>query len=77
MRETALFEAHSSHVLALLFTRDSRLLVSAGMDNLVRLWSVPGWRLVSTFEGHANSVNSISLAPDEKVLASGSTDTTA
>ena len=77
MNEPTIFEAHSSYVLELLFTRDSQTLVSAGMDNVVKLWSVPDWELVRTFEGHANSVNSIALSPDEKTLATGSTDTTA
>ena len=70
------FEAHSSYVLNLLFTPDSKTLVSAGMDNLVKLWSAPSWELIRAFEGHANSVNSISLSPDGDTLASGSTDAT-
>jgi WD40 repeat protein len=76
MREHAVFEAHSSYVLGLLFSRDGRTLVSAGMDNVVKLWSVPDWTPVRTFEGHANSINSISLSPDGRTLATGSTDAT-
>ena len=41
MNEPTIFEAHSSYVLELLFTRNSRTLVSASMDNMVNLWSVP------------------------------------
>ena len=44
MNEPTIFEAHSSYVLELLFTRDSQTLVSAGMDNVVKLWSVPKLR---------------------------------
>jgi WD40 repeat protein len=44
MKESTVFEAHSSYVLGLLFTRNSRTLVSAGMDNIVKLWSVPDWK---------------------------------
>ena len=57
MDEVTIFEAHGSYVLGLLFTGDSQTLVSAGMDNIVRLWSVPDWARLRTFEGHANSVN--------------------
>jgi len=39
------------------------------MGNVVKLWSVPDWELIRTFEGHANSVNSFSLFPDGKTLA--------
>ena len=76
MRESTVFEAHSSYVLGLEFTPDNQALISAGMDNVVKAWAVPDWALVSTLEGHANSVNSISLSPDGKTLATGSTDTT-
>lgn len=68
------FPAHSSYVLGLTFTGDSQILVSTGMDNVVKLWSVPDWRLVRTFQGHENSVNSFSLSPDETRLATGSSD---
>ena len=44
MNEATIFEAHSSYVLELLFTRNSRTLVSACMDNVVKLWSVPKLR---------------------------------
>jgi len=44
MNEPTIFEAHSSYVLELLFTHDSQTLVSAGMDNAVKLWSVPELR---------------------------------
>jgi len=76
MQEPAIFEAHSSYVLGLRFTGDSRALISAGMDNVVKLWSVPDWELIRTFEGHGNSVNSFSLSPDETTLATGSSDNT-
>jgi WD40 repeat protein len=66
--------AHSSYALDLLFTPDSGTLISAGMDNVIKLWSVPDWKLTHVFEGHANSVNSLALSPDGQTLASGSTD---
>jgi len=76
MKELTVFEAHSSYVLALLFTQDTKTLISAGMDNVIHLWSVPDWTLISSFEGHANSANSLSLSPNENILASGSSDQT-
>lgn len=76
MTEASVFVAHDSYVLDLLFTPDSQTLVSAGMDNLVKLWSLPDWALARTLEGHSHSVNSISLASDGATLATGSTDAT-
>jgi WD40 repeat protein len=68
------FEAHASYVLRLLFTQDGQTLISSGMDNTVKLWSVPDWSLVRILEGHTNSVNSIALSPDGCMLVTGSTD---
>ncbi len=76
MREHLVFEAHSSYALGVLFTPDGQTLVSAGMDSLIKLWSVPEWQPIKTLQGHENSVNSLSLSPDGKTLASGSTDAT-
>lgn len=76
MREHLVFEAHSSYALGVLFTPGGETMISAGMDGLIKLWAVPGWKPVGTLQGHENSVNALSLSPDGKVLASGSTDAT-
>jgi len=76
MKEVNILEAHSSYVLKLRFTGDSRTLISSGMDNLVKLWSVPDWGSSGSFSGHLNSVNSFDLSPDETLLATGSSDQT-
>ncbi len=76
MNRVARFEAHTSYVLDLLFTADSQMLISAGMDNVAKIWSVPDWTLMRVLEGHDKSVNSMSLSPDGRVLATGSTDAT-
>jgi WD40 repeat protein len=72
----AVIDAHGRHAQAVRFTRDGKLLVSAGQDACVRLWSVPGFKTIRAFEGHQNSVNSLSFSPDEKMLATGSSDRT-
>ena len=46
------------------------------MDNVVKLWSLPNWEHLGTFGGHTKSVNSLSLSPDGKTLATGSSDQT-
>jgi WD40 repeat protein len=76
MQDPTIFEAHSSYVLGLHFVADSSTLISAGMDNIVKLWTVPDWELIRTFEGHDHSVHAIALSPDESVLATGSSDKT-
>ncbi len=68
--------AHKSHVNAVAFSPDGKFLVSAGMDNLVKLWTVEEWSLFSTFFGHRKSVNSLSFTPDGEHVLTSSTDRT-
>jgi WD40 repeat protein len=74
MTDPTVFQAHSSYVIDLLFTPDSKTLISAGMDSLVKLWSAPDWSPVSTWTAHEKSVNSLALSPDGTTLATSSTD---
>jgi WD40 repeat protein len=74
--EVAVLDAHGRHAQAVRFTRDGKLLLSAGQDACVRLWSVPDFTAAGTLEGHQNSVNSLSFSADEQLLATGSTDGT-
>lgn len=68
--------AHGRHAQAVAFTRSGRLLLSAGQDKQIRLWSVPGFHAVGAIIGHKNSVNSLSFSPDESLLATSSSDGT-
>ena len=65
--------AHDSHINCVRFAPKGSL-VSAGMDNLVKVWSPKDWSLQKTLEGHENSANSLSFSPDGKLLATSSTD---
>ena len=76
MAEPTLFQAHDSYVIDVLFTPDGKTLISGGMDSLIKLWSVPDWSPISTWEGHEKSVNSLALSPDGDTLATSSTDAT-
>jgi WD40 repeat protein len=58
------------------FTGDGRTLISVGQDTHVKLWSAADWQPSGSFEGHAKSVYTIALSPDEKLLATGSSDAT-
>lgn len=68
--------AGTSHMNDVLFTADSSTLISAGMDNLIKLWDVPTWEQVGEIAGHENSVNMLSLSPNGDLLVTGSTDKT-
>ena len=72
--EVAVIDAHGRHAQAVQFTKDGKLLLSAGQDACIRLWSVPGFAAAGVFQGHKNSVNSLALTPDQRLLATGSSD---
>ena len=52
-----ILKAHESHINTIKFSLDGRILLSAGMDNLVKFWSVPDWKHTGTLSGHEKSVN--------------------
>ena len=72
--EPIVLDAHGRHAQAVAFTKDGKRLVGTGQDACVRLWSVPGFQAEGVFEGHAHSVNSLSLKAGI-LLAPGSCDT--
>ena len=76
MKEPTEIIAGTSHMNDVLFTQDSQVLISAGMDNLIKLWSVPEFEQIGEITGHDNSVNMLSLSPAGDILVTGSTDKT-
>jgi WD40 repeat protein len=69
-------QGHTSHVTSLTFSPDSKTLISAGMDNLVHVWSTLTWEKLGTLAGHSNSVNAINLSSDGRQILTASTDRT-
>jgi hypothetical protein len=67
---------HSGTVLALAFSPDGQLTVSASEDGFLMLWEVASGREVRRFIGHRRGVQTCAFSPDGRWVLSGSWDRT-
>ncbi|MCC6234266.1 MAG: serine/threonine protein kinase [Verrucomicrobiales bacterium] len=65
---------HTGEIVAMLFTRDGRSLVTASGDHSVRLWDYAAQRQSGAFRGHLNEVWAIAESPDGRWILSGAKD---
>ena len=56
------------------YSRDGRLLVSAGRDNAIKLWELETGKLKKNLTGHSGSLDSVALSPDAGTVVSGGVD---
>ena len=63
-------------VLSMRFSNDGRKLVTAGEDGKIRIWTVPGWKLLETLSGHKGPVRWAEFSPDGRSVVSGGEDKT-
>ena len=68
--------AHRGNINAMSITSDGSVLASGSDDHTVKLWSLPGGKLLTTLDGHMAPVLAITITPDGRILASGSDDNT-
>jgi len=67
---------HSDWVSCVRFSPrpETPFIVSAGYDNLVKLWTLNPFRLATNFEGHTGYLNTVTVSPDGSLCASGGKD---
>jgi WD40 repeat protein len=68
---------HEGTVLNISFSRDDTKVVTACEDGKLRIFSVPGWKLLQTLTGHNGPVHWADFSPDGKWLVSAGEDKTA
>ena len=69
-------EGHSDEVSSAQFSPDGTNIVSASIDQTVRVWSVATGECVQTLEGHSGTVFSAQFSPDGTNIVSASNDKT-
>ena len=68
--------SHQNFVNAVAFHPDGTMLASVSSDKTIKLWSVPGGKLLKTLKGHKLTIYSVAFHPNGKMLASASMDKT-
>ncbi|HEY7311843.1 MAG TPA: serine/threonine-protein kinase [Gemmataceae bacterium] len=63
---------HRGPIQAVAFSADGRLLASADLHGIVKVWDMPAGRCRHTFEGQGRRVTSLAFSPDGKYLADAS-----
>jgi serine/threonine protein kinase len=71
-----LLEGHTDAVWSVVFSPDSRLVLSGSMDSTLRLWQAESGCEVRCLEGHADGVTGVSFTPDGRKVLSSSLDGT-
>jgi serine/threonine protein kinase len=69
-------EGHTAQIEGVAFSPDGKRALSCGHDRTLRLWDVPGRRLVRTIEGHSGPVWNVAFLPDGRRAVSCSSDRT-
>jgi WD40 repeat protein/tRNA A-37 threonylcarbamoyl transferase component Bud32 len=70
------WKAHEAEVFVVQFSADGQLLLTAGADQLVQLWSARDGKWVRTLRGHAGTVQAACFVPGTPWIASAGWDQT-
>jgi len=72
-------DCHSEWVSCVRFSPNTKnpLLVSAGWDNVVKVWNLTNCKLKTNHFGHNGHLNTVTISPDGSLAASGGQDSKA
>ncbi|MFN6572476.1 eIF2A-related protein [Dendronalium sp. ChiSLP03b] len=67
------FKGNNNIIDAVIFCLDD---IATASDKTIKIWDIKNQHLIKTLTGHNDRVTSISLSPDNQIIASGSADKT-
>ena len=65
---------HEAPVLTVLYSFDSKKLVSSDQDGVIKVWSMPDGKLLKSWKAHDELVQDVSFAFDNTTIVSASLD---
>ena len=69
-------EGHTHLVLSVMFSHNSRFIVSGSWDDTIRIWNTATCEMTHMLKGHGDAVLSVAISRDDKFVVSGSRDRT-
>ena len=73
-QQLGVIKGHGKGISKVAFSRDAKLIASAGTDNTIKIWDVATQRELKTLTGHTAGIESMDFSPDGRLLASASDD---
>ena len=73
-QQLGLIKGHGKAITKVAFSRDAKLIASAGTDHTIKIWDVATQRELKTLTGHTAGIESMDFSPDGRLLASASDD---
>ena len=73
-REIGALKGHGRAVAKVAFSRDGKLLATAGTDSTIKLWDFAAKRELKTLTGHTSNIESLDFSPDGSLIASAGED---
>ncbi len=71
MRSVTILPVHLSTVAQVLFSPDSKYLITTSNDRMITVWSCRDWQLLHRLSGHQSAVLAAAISADAKTLATG------
>ncbi|KAL5002744.1 hypothetical protein BDV10DRAFT_180967 [Aspergillus recurvatus] len=69
-------EGHMKPVVSVIFSPDTRLVISGSEDNTIRVWDTATGACLQILKGHEASISHIAVSPDSAHIASSALDET-